>query len=322
MEPLGTGAIYAKDVNDYKYLASGVLPETLPATYKTDTSMFPVLMQGQRPSCVSHAWVRLLQLYHWKKTGEVVNFSPRFLHALTSPGMGDADGRDPRVVGNALVNVGCCTTDLLPNDITLSDREYSRVTITQAMIDEAKKYKIPAYSFPPLTKYGIRHAIYHRGAVGLMFNVGNEWYTPSWLPRDINPLRPPNPKTGQHEVAGTHWSDGVSLSLEGIQNSWSAAWNQGGSGEYIFNQYTPLQVICIDDPSVDFNPTGFSFNKDLWFGMTNGDVLQLQKRLGVIQTSYFGTLTRAAVKKYQTAHNIPSTGYVGVLTRASLNSTL
>src|ERR1035437_9307927 len=141
-QPLGTGAILTLDVRDYPY-ATAAVPEVLPSSYKTDTSMFPVLMQGQRPSCVSHAWVRLLQLYWWKKTGKIIDFSPRFLHAYSAPGMADSDGRDPRVIGNILtssqLNIGCCTNALLPNDVTLGDNAYSRVAITQAILDEAKQ---------------------------------------------------------------------------------------------------------------------------------------------------------------------------------------
>lgn len=64
----------------------------------------------------------------------------------------------------------------------------------------------------------------------------------------------------------------------------------------------------------------FLFTNDLSYGIQNNDVLQLQKRLGVWQTGYFGALTYAAVRIYQLVHGIPETGYVGTLTRTSLNS--
>src|ERR1035437_2173423 len=168
-KPFGLGAVLTQDTRDFKYIAAAGLPEILPITYKTDTSMFPVLMQASIPACVSHAWVRLMQIYWYKKTGKVINFSPRFLHALTSPGMGDSDGRDPRVVGNALISVGCCTEATLPNDTSLDSHTYTRVPITAAMLDEAKQYKIPAYSFINIDQYSIRHAIYHKGAVAFLF---------------------------------------------------------------------------------------------------------------------------------------------------------
>jgi len=62
------------------------------------------------------------------------------------------------------------------------------------------------------------------------------------------------------------------------------------------------------------------FNTDLKQGMTSDDVKNLQIKLGVSPTSgYFGPLTLAAVKKFQTSNGISSTGYVGPLTRAALN---
>ena len=70
----------------------------------------------------------------------------------------------------------------------------------------------------------------------------------------------------------------------------------------------------------------FSFNKDLWFGMNNSDVVELQNKLKTLgfftfptSTGYFGPITLAAVKALQTANGIPATGYVGSLTRAALN---
>lgn len=313
MKPFGTGAIHTTDSRDYPY-AGAAVPEPLPSSYQTPP--LPPLMQSHQESCVSHAWVRALQFYWWKKTGKVIDFSPRFLHAYTAPGMADDDGRDPRVVANALVKVGCCTTALLPNDVNLSTHDYSFVPITQAMLDEAAQYKIPAYSFVSADSYSIRHAIYHKGAVVLLFHIGNEWWTPDYLPEHINPLRPPQVTVGGHEVTGEHWN-----TIEGIQNSWGE-WDERGYGEYDLSNYKPLQVICIDDPFVDFNSvTPYVFTRNLGVESFGQDVIELQKRLGVSPTFWvFGPKTRLAVVSYQQAHNLPATGYCGPLTRASLNT--
>lgn len=65
----------------------------------------------------------------------------------------------------------------------------------------------------------------------------------------------------------------------------------------------------------------FLFLKNLWFGQSNGDVLELQKVLGVYpQTGFFGSKTLSAVINYQKSHGItPAVGFVGPQTRASLN---
>lgn len=70
----------------------------------------------------------------------------------------------------------------------------------------------------------------------------------------------------------------------------------------------------------------YMFNMNLGFGMRNSDVTELQLRLNsevgtsLPGTTYFGSLTKTAVKSYQTMKGIsPVSGYVGPLTRASLN---
>lgn len=330
----GTGAIHTEDERDVAYMAAAGVPETLPDSYQTQPLIAP-LMQAQIPSCVSHAWVRLLQFYWYKKTGKIIDFSPRFLHAITSKGMSPEDGRDPRVIGNILTDhsdgtkgIGCCTNALLPNDTSLDPVTYQNVTITQAMLDEAKQYTIPAYSFVPIDQYSIRHAIYHKGAVALLFYVGNEWWTPSYSPKDINPLRPPKVVVSGHEVAGEHWKG----NLEGIENSWDKFWCDMGYAEYNLGNYAPRQVIVIDDPAVDFNPpvptpvsTKFVFTKNLSYGMTDPDVAKLQVILGMpvkYQTGYYGFITAGYVLAYQITHGIYPTAEfnVGPKTRAILNN--
>ena len=66
--------------------------------------------------------------------------------------------------------------------------------------------------------------------------------------------------------------------------------------------------------------TAVCFNTDLQKGMTSDSVKDLQIKLGVTPTSgYFGPITLAAVKTFQTSNGIINTGYVGPLTRGALN---
>jgi peptidoglycan hydrolase-like protein with peptidoglycan-binding domain len=77
------------------------------------------------------------------------------------------------------------------------------------------------------------------------------------------------------------------------------------------------------------------FHTDLEHGMTSAEVLKLQQTLNLdpatrvatsgagapgSETTYFGSLTLAAVKAFQAKHGIITTGYVGPLTRAQLNA--
>ncbi len=70
----------------------------------------------------------------------------------------------------------------------------------------------------------------------------------------------------------------------------------------------------------------FKFTRNLYYGLRNDDVRELQERLtreGVYSgpvTGFFGPLTRAAVIRYQKMHGIrPAVGFVGPITRGVLN---
>ena len=73
------------------------------------------------------------------------------------------------------------------------------------------------------------------------------------------------------------------------------------------------------------------FYSDLYFGMNSNQVSCLQqylKSLGPqiypegLVTGYFGSLTKAAVQRYQASQGIITTGYFGPLTRTAANSNL
>lgn len=96
------------------------------------------------------------------------------------------------------------------------------------------------------------------------------------------------------------------------------------SEDFIKNRVEQIGYI-VDLPD-ELIPPPFKFNKNLYFGMRNVDVLWLQKRLVAEKfatftpTGFFGQLTLLAVIKYQKAHNItPAVGFVGEITRKSLN---
>ena len=100
--------------------------------------------QRDIPACVAHTTVTLMQIEWYRRTGKIINFSPRFLDILSwTNDLGLHDGRDPNVVMDLSVEVGCCTEDLLPNDTTLPIEKYrDRSVITKAMMKEAAKYRM------------------------------------------------------------------------------------------------------------------------------------------------------------------------------------
>ena len=78
--------------------------------------------------------------------------------------------------------------------------------------------------------------------------------------------------------------------------------------------------------STNTGAAGYYFMTLMRVGSTGEEVRQLRLKLiagGYLTgaaSSYFGTDTEAAVKKFQTAHGISAVGYTGPSTRAALNS--
>lgn len=111
-------------------------------------------------------------------------------------------------------------------------------------------------------------------------------------------------------------------------DSWGSSYGKNGhrfvSEDFILNRVEQVGYI-IDLPEELLPPT-FKFTKNLYFGLRNVDVLQLQKRLvkegygNFTPTGYFGILTQRAVIKYQLAKGIsPPLGFCGIITRGELN---
>src|SRR3990167_5922419 len=131
-------------------LESAALPDVnLPNVYDDwDVDKLAVMDQNKVPACVSFAWAIMMKLFWYSQTGEVVNFSPRFLDILSDEDWIPIDGgRVPRTVSKIAAKYGCCTTAMLPNDTDrLSIDAYrDKSVITEAMMAEAARYKIPGY---------------------------------------------------------------------------------------------------------------------------------------------------------------------------------
>lgn len=337
------------DYRDIPLGAAGVV--ALPDTFKTDVSALPVWNQMKIGSCVAHAFAKAMQIWWFQKHGEVVNFSPRFLFALakSQDGLPGDVGTYPRLVASIAKNVGCCTEALLPNDSTLSFADYTNMgNITQAMRDEAAKYKIPGYVFAH-TAYEIRQAIYQYGSVALLMQIGQEWWTrpdgvSSWNKADIDPLRIPAVVVSGHEIVGYGWES----NFDDILNSWSQQWADNGTNKFDINKWgqwvgeaiaiaeIPQNVLDIVHQLPTPQNFKYTFNTVLNPGDKNQEVIWLQAALmldgefdatlyaQLLQEGslgYFkpGGVTQTALTKFQKKYGIAPYPRVGPLTQAQLN---
>lgn len=346
---INLGAINSEP--DYRdAIASATVTEAsatvvLPATFNTDlTQLGPVMMQGQQPSCVSHAWAMLMKLYWFRQTGEVVDFSPRFLDILSAEaGIPLDGGRRPRTVAKIALQYGCCTNASLPNNVNLPIAEYRDVTqITQAAYAEAARYRIPGYVQINADPASIRQGILLYGAVSGLFSIGDEFWLPSWADSDIDPLRTPQVIVSGHELVLKGWADST---MNILRNHWSSAWANLGEAKYDQGKWAPYiseawAIAQIPQDTQDFLNTlppqsefHYEWNANLALGQVGMDIKFAQIALMILgnlpassvppaELGYFGPKTAVAVAKFQAAHGIsPVAGNsIGPKTRAALNA--
>ncbi len=158
-----------------------------------------------------------------------------------------------------------------------------------------------------------------------MYEVGSEWWTsPSGVitydPNLIEPIRSPQNIISGHSIKATFFDFTKNPWLLHA-NTWGPTWCEQGNAHI---GYTPVEAWIPYFTTVPPTSTPFQFTKDLYYGMTDSDVVHLQARLNMpikYQTGYFGSLTRTAMIAYQLNNFIiPPFGYCGPKTRSILNA--
>lgn len=153
------------------------------------------------------------------------------------------------------------------------------------------------------------------------YTVTNNWWTPSWNPIDINPLKNQGEIVGGHAINLTAY-DYTNGKIATLTNTWGILWNRGGNAEEDLNTYQPTEAWIPYYGKEEVQ----KFTQTLQVGSQGNEVKLLQDTLrneGVfnqISTGYFGTMTKTAVIAFQKKYGILQTGIVGPLTRNKLNN--
>lgn len=255
----------------------------LPNSIHTDVG--PVMNQAQEPACVSFMVAELMKAWWYKKTGQWVDFSPRFFDILVKrfDNLNRAtDGTYGRLAISLAAVYGCPTTATLPNDTTLPILSYRDDSLlTPAVFAEAQKYKIPGYIQIPTDMQSTRAAIVLYGAVGSLKYVDQNLWTPSWKASDLVPLRTPNPNKQFDEghAMTTVGYGSVITSLNTDRNHWSDLWANAGEADFDAKAWAPfiMEQWAISEIPSDIksflgtlpSPTAFHFtwNTNLCYGM-------------------------------------------------------
>lgn len=314
--PLGFGGL-ERTVNPRDFeLGSYQLPIAIPTSFMPDVSEIPVYNQSTYPTCGAHAGAFLDSKLQSDSQGVMKSLSPKYLwdEIKQIDGFPLSDGTDMTSIFKSLIKTGDCDLSILPNNLGASLEEYSTIgNVTPQMQINGSQNVLKNYAFTNNPTFGqIKQAIYLNKAVLALIDIGDGFWLPDW--QHVLPLKLGN-KVGHHFIG--LW--GYNESQVWFRNSWGTEWGVNGDG-YFDQTYVP-HILEIGTTIV--LPNQFIFTKDMQRGDANNDVIQLQRRLGVVPDSgFFGPLTAAAVKAYQATNKLPTTSYVGPLTRAKLNTTI
>lgn len=222
-------------VPDPRNHVAAVVPTTTPATL-TDISMLPIWDQQQEPACVAYAIVKVMMYLIYKKTGNIVQLSPRFLYALckANDGMPNTEGTSVLVGLKLAQKYGVCEDSYFPTDSSLPLATFQNAKlIPTAAFANAANYKIDEYlTLPNTSSATIQSAVeqYHLVLTGITINEA--WWTSpagvnSWAVADIDPLRPAvagDPQNSDHLI--NIW--GYDTTYNYMVHDWSTGWaNQG-----------------------------------------------------------------------------------------------
>lgn len=164
------------------------------------------------------------------------------------------------------------------------------------------------------------------------YNVGEAWWTPSWQPKDINPLRPPTNPTSGHAIIMSKFDYTIPLQQK-LANTWGIDWDLQGCADINWYNYKPTEgwADLLEIPVIP-PPFKHNFVVNLIYGQTSAEILALQTALQidgefpktVVPTSFYGNVTAKAILDFRKKYNIPSTSdpsghSCGMLTRTQLN---
>jgi hypothetical protein len=93
---------------------------------------------------------------------------------------------------------------------------------------------------------------------------------------------------------------------------------------FVGSSLSLAQTDSVTSVHIDSDAACTTYTRQLFITLsdtpTSNEITSLQEDLGVRTTGYFGPLTQAAVRVFQSQNDIPTTGTVGPLTRSALNS--
>ena len=263
MRPIAFGAHRSpKDKRDHR---DRKLSQAFPYPQKHEVDMGPIrsFYQGEIGICTGAALVvAIMEYLHYKRSGKYVQLSVAFLYIVTKVYVDKNlnEGSALRSALKAAYKYGVCTEATFPTDIDMSHEQFVTQVIPKTAWNEALNYTIGGYISIPIDESLIAAAMWKYGPLYARMEVGNTWFTPSWLEKDISPLTRSKKIISGHAVALTAYDLSNDNKQMWLKNSWGPEWFRKGNGLFNYRDYKPTEVwaVTLDstmhmpDPNISF----------------------------------------------------------------------
>lgn len=262
---IGLGAHKSKyDVRDHKdkELALGV---PYPDKYIADLSQLEMRMQYQIGKCVAEASTKKSESLFLQRDKSYTNLSDDFLYLVTKRFV-DFDTREGTAARSALKaaqKYGICPKSSFSVNLNEDSKysDYIKTQIPDQAFKDAQNYKIGRYFQVPMDSDFLKAAIYKYGMIIARFDVDSNWWSPTWVAKDVLPLRPPTGASTGHltVIYGYDTTIKPGKTLFYMSNSWSKAWADQGNGNFYYEDYKPhlteAWVATLELVTADMSPS-------------------------------------------------------------------
>lgn len=261
----------------------------------TDISMLPVDDQGSLGICVAETLSKIKQYYHYKQTGEIKDFSERYIYGLARRYMGfklsDPEGLYMRTASLVTTQSGIATSKTLIEQREKGHEEYCQFLITEEMRDEALSNKVEGFAYVTPTTENIYKALTTFGVMSCVIPVGKSDVSGQMLKVDIPEY--------YHAVMvyGIEYVNSRNDFKIYFRNHWGKSWGNNGNGYFMFKDfkglmydmyvYTDIPQELKDEYSKLLAKPSYFFKNNLMIGSKGEDVKHLQnalKYLGILNT--------------------------------------
>ena len=201
--------------------------------------------------CVACTITTYVEWLYWKKTGTYVKLSVAFCYIVikTLIDKNRLEGTSARSAIKAVMKYGICTEATFPTNYDLTHDQFLDQKIPDAAWTEALNYKIGGYISVPVERSLMAGHIHKYGLLITRYDCGETWWYPSWLPKDILPLKKPNLFVSGHMVL-EYYYDLATKSRFGFLNWWSKKWANLGTGYSDLEDFAPTEAWALTLESV------------------------------------------------------------------------